>query len=579
MLSLRQCLKLWVLSFDFAASRGEQMLKQIKLLTVLVFLTTLIFNTALGQSRAGSKETNPKEQLIPDIFYNQNWQKFRLGTKKEKLHAVQSIKDNYKKTKSVGKGLYFLGIMYQELEEPANSLKYFGEALEHYPDSADIYARMGEVHQLRGKTEDALAHFQKALEINENIPSALAFKGIYLYEKEEINRALPLLEKARELKPENAEVLRTLGKIYVAKGLGEQAKEVLEQAVRFNKKDADTQLNLAKAYELLSDTLKAEEHFKKAKSYGKKDETIIEESGYSLARSLFNSGKITEAEKEYKRNIKVLKEKDVGYLELGNLYESLGREKEAVNCYAEAYKLNKDHGDKLLLAGQLCEGLDDFEKAEELYKLLRRNKDYRDQALYALQQLKDARLGFESGQLLDEIRQTGTTDQHIEDNYLAIYALDKSNLEAIDGLMNFYEERGYYDEALKWFRRYNKLQPTSDYNKKTIEKDYRAKLADDNMRLFGTKSAPKTLRSKLEDDELYNLGFYGENDRLQENALVILLKRKNYAEDSYVHYRLLNFYRDRGKSKDALKRVTRMRSLGILSDNEAKSLRDEIRQK
>jgi pentatricopeptide repeat protein len=76
-----------------------------------------------------------------------------------------------------------------------------------------------------------------------------------------------------------------------------------------------------------------------------------------------------------------------------------------------------------------------------------------------------------------------------------------------------------------------------------------------------------------------NIAFYGENDRLQETALKILLTRKDYKTDSTAHHKLLRFYTERGNTKKALKCVSKMKRLGILSENESKSIRDELRNK
>jgi tetratricopeptide (TPR) repeat protein len=546
-------------------------------------LGALFFFLLMGQTCVFSqsdKNSNPMEKLIPDVFYEQAWQRFKDGGNKEKQEVVQLIKTNVKKTKSQGMGYYYLGIMSAELKEETESLKHFTQALDFFPDSADIHTRMGELYKKRDKPQDALAHFQKALEINMDIPAALVYVGKSCYDDGATDEAFRHFARAQKLEPRNQEALDYLGKIYLAKGLGQEAQRVLAALVKLQPKNAEAHLNLGKAYELLNDSVKAAEHFKKAQGpRGKEQSANVQgERGYSLARSLYLSGKLAEAEREYKKCIKQLEDKETGYVELGELYERAGREREGIKLYLLAYKGNRGLGHLAMRSGELYEGLGEFEEAEKVYKLLSRNAQYKDQAAFSLAQMKEKKLEIEQGALLDEINQSQATDATIEENYLKMFEQDKTNLLAIEGLKDFYQERGYYDEALKWFRRYNKLQPTSDYNKKLIEAEYREKLAQDNLRLFGAKSAPKTLSSKLTDDELQNLGYYGDNDRLQELGLQLLLKRKDYVSDGDANYRLLNFYMDRGKKAEALKRVTRMKSLGILTDSEASSLRERIRR-
>jgi tetratricopeptide (TPR) repeat protein len=555
----------------------QRKIKSLGLGTILVFLM-------LGQAPSFAqqgKASNPKESLIPDIFYDQSWERFKAGSKKEKEEVVQLIKDNVKKTKSEGLGYYYLGIMCDELEEKAQSLKYFNHALEFFPESADIHTRIGELHKQKGKEKDALAQFQKALEINMDIPVALVYVGKNLYDKGLVDEAFSYFLRANELEPKNTEALEYLGKLYVARGLGEEARRVLTQLVKLQPKNSAAHLNLGKAYELLKDSVKSAEHFKKAQggdARAKEKEKVVEESGYLLARSLYLSGKLAEAEREYKKCIKQLPDKETGYVELGELYERSGRGKEAVKLYLLAFKGNGGLGHLVIRSGEIYENLGEFEEAEKAYKLLSRNGQYKDQAAFSIAQLRAKKKELEQAALLDELGQSNVSDGTVEENYLKMFEQDKGSLVAIEGLKSYYEERGYYDEALKWFRRYDKLQPTSEYNKKLIEAEYKEKLAQDNLRLFGAKSAPKTLTTKLTDDELQNLGFYGDNDRLQELALQMLLKRKDYSSDSSANHRLLNFYLERGKRAEALKRVTRMKSLGILTDSEASSLREKIKQ-
>lgn len=533
---------------------------------------------------AGSKTQSievieTKDLKVSEAYYSRAWKKYRIGNAKEKNDVIEALKKIIKKSKSEHMAHYYLGIMTTELGDDKEGLKHFNNALSYLPDSADILTRIGEIYDRQGKGKEALEYFNKALSINQMIPAALSRVGKDEYEKGNLTKALNMLLKAREMQPENPETLRILGKIYLAEKRGSEAQEVLSQAILFDEKHAETQLDLAKSYDLLNDSNKASEHYALAKKLGKKNEDIIGESGYSLAKNLYLSGKIEEAEKEYKKALKTLEDKASGYYGLAEIYESLGREDDAISHYIKAYNEDKKYADKIMSAAEIYIDREEYDKAETTYELLRRDPVYKEKAKAALSELKTIKEEAEKRQLEQEIRETGSSDADIESNYLALYDYDKNNTEAIQGLMNYYNNRGYYDEALKWFRRYNKINPTSAQDKKLIEKEYKEKLEQDNFRLHGEKSPKKDTKSSLSDDEIHNIAFSGENDRLQETALKILLTRKDYKSDSSAHHKLLRFYTERGNTKEALKCVSKMKRLGILSESESESIRNELRKK
>ncbi|MDD3000142.1 MAG: tetratricopeptide repeat protein [Candidatus Riflebacteria bacterium] len=534
---------------------------------------------AAGTKKQSIEAIETKGLKVSEAYYSRAWKKFRIGSTKEKNDVIEALKKIIKKSESEHMAHYYLGIMTTELGEDKEGLKHFNNALLYLPNSADILTRIGEIYDRQGKSKEALEHFNKALSINQMIPTALSRVGKDEYEKGNITKALNMLLKAREMQPENPETLRTLGKIYLAEKRGSEAEEILSQAILFDEKHAETQLDLAKSYDLLNNSNKASEHYALAKKLGKKNEEIIGKSGYSLARNLYLSGKIEEAEKEYKKALKTLEDKASGYYGLAEIYESLGREDDAIKHYIKAYNEDKKYADKIMSAAEIYIEREEYDNAKSTYELLRRDPVYKEKARAALSELKTIKEETEKRQLEQEIRETGSSDADIESNYLALYDYDKNNTEAIEGLMNYYNDRGYYDEALKWFRRYNKINPTSSQDKKLIEKGYKEKLEQDNYRLYGEKSPKKVTKSSLSDDEIHNIAFSGENDRLQETALKILLTRKDYKSDSSVHHKLLRFYTERGNRKEALKCVSKMKRLGILSESESDSIRDELRKK
>ncbi|HNW12889.1 MAG TPA: hypothetical protein PKI71_16105, partial [Candidatus Rifleibacterium sp.] len=85
--------------------------------------------------------------------------------------------------------------------------------------------------------------------------------------------------------------------------------------------------------------------------------------------------------------------------------------------------------------------------------------------------------------------------------------------------------------------------------------------------------------SVIPDDNLMQLAFNGENDRLKELAFLILLTRTEYKKDRRLHEGLMEFYAERGRVEDAVKCVNTLKSLGYFTAAEATEKRGKLRGK
>ena len=76
--------------------------------------------------------------------------------------------------------------------------------------------------------------------------------------------------------------------------------------------------------------------------------------------------------------------------------------------------------------------------------------------------------------------------------------------DLLEKLYNFYKDRGYYEEAIKWYRKYAKVGAVTAYEKKSVESELKSKLEQDNYYLFGSKDDDKPSKSKIPSYELMN---------------------------------------------------------------------------
>ena len=556
---------------------------------------------------------------ISEAFYDKAWRDFQIGSKKEKAEVVKSLRAIVRKNPEEFMAHYYLGIIIAMEGSPTTALRHLETALLGFPKSADIHIRIGELLDARNKAEEAIKHYQSALTLEPGNGKALSRLGTFELENGNHKQAYDLLYKARQVQPDNADTLRNLGAVMMELGSVREAIEVLEQALLFDQKHAETHWLLAKAYEGTKNAEKAAEHFEQARKLGRSDSDIKELIGYDLARSLMQSGKPKEAEAEYKKEIRKNAAPATGYYELGQLYEDIGREDDAIKSYLQAYNTDKKFSDGIMRSAEIYLDRDDYTNAENFLDMLRRDPKYREQVTMQLEEIEEKRRLQEGLQLEQKLKESQNTDADIEDTYYAMLSLNKKDLVAIQGLMDYYKERGYYDQALHWFREYNKINPTTDYNKKLIEKDLKHRLELDNYTLFGWKLSTNIRvyrldrnrnsrvtrevlssktptagdsdmmniafmalpfkESRAADDNLLNLAFNGENDRLKEVAFYILLTRKEFKKDRKINEGLLDFYAERGRTEEALKCVATMRRLKFYTTSEAAEKRDKLRGK
>ena len=551
-----------------------------KLLFACIALCCIIPTQDLSAVVRKKKIPLAKEPLqISEAVYDKAWRDFQVGNKKEKAEVIKSLRAIARKAPEEFMAHYYLGIMISQEGSPAQALRHFETALLGFPKSADIHVRMGELLDARNKSDDAIEHYESALSLEPGNGKALARLGMAELENGNIKEAYGMLYKARQVLPDNPDILRALGAAQMDLGSAKEAIETLEQALLFDQKHAETHWLLAKAYESIKDADKAAEHYELARKLGRRDPEMKELIGYDLARNLDKSGKTEQAIAEYQKEIRKNADPATGYFELARLYEDTGKDEESIKAYLQAYNINKDFAEGIMRSAEIYLKREDFANAENFLNMMRRDPKYGDQARMEIEEIEDAKKRKESRKLENKLMESNNTDAVIESTYYELIDRNKQDAEALDGLRRFYEERGYYSQALSVFKQYHKVQPGTEYGRKMTEQGLKEKFARDNMILFGTKKEIDPKYSTANDDDLLNIAFNGESDRLREVAMQVLLTRKEHKNSRKIIEELMDFYEERGNVKEALKCVTALKRYGHYNDYEAKAKRDKLRGK
>jgi tetratricopeptide (TPR) repeat protein len=119
------------------------------------------------------------------------------------------------------------------------------------PDTAKVQFEQGNSHVEAGRWPEAVAAYQKAIELDPSLQAAYANLGVAYYQLGEFDRAASQYKKALELDPEDIEVSYNLGALYLQQALsaeGQYDPELLEQAITQLEKVNEQAPDLAEPY-------------------------------------------------------------------------------------------------------------------------------------------------------------------------------------------------------------------------------------------------------------------------------------------------------------------------------------------
>jgi len=238
--------------------------------------------------------------------------------------------------------------------------------LEKHPDSWSAHVNLGERLQQKGRTDEALAHYQTALHLAPNFEEIHYNLGTILEQRGRGKEAAAEYEKAIAINPAYAPALNNLGKMLLDEGRAEEAAPLFAKALA-------AQPGFAKAHNNLGDILlreglvdEAVGHFQQALSI----EPANAEAHNNLGNALVRKDRVDEGLAEYRRALELRPSFAEAHYNIGNLAMQAGRLDEAAIEFRAALAARPDFADAsnnlgaaLLQQGRLEEAVAPFEDA------------------------------------------------------------------------------------------------------------------------------------------------------------------------------------------------------------------------
>jgi tetratricopeptide (TPR) repeat protein len=131
-------------------------------------------------------------------------------------------------------GHYNLGNALLQKGQVDDAVAQYQKAVEIYPNYQEAHGNLGLALFQKGQVDDAVAQYQKAVEINPNYVQAHYNLGVALFQKGQVDDAVAQYQRAVEIDPNFAAAHIDLGNAFFQKGHLEEAIAQFQKAVEIN---------------------------------------------------------------------------------------------------------------------------------------------------------------------------------------------------------------------------------------------------------------------------------------------------------------------------------------------------------
>jgi protein O-mannosyl-transferase len=262
-----------------------------------------------------------------------------------------------------------LGILLAKSGRSDEAFAHYQRALDLNPNFAEAHNNVGLMLADMGRLNEALAHYQSAVRLDPSHAKPHNNVGTVLAKLGRTDEALAHYEKALELKPNHPEVDFNLGVLLSDMGRTNEALAHYERALDLNPNHVDAHNNFGTVLAKLGRTDEALAHYEKALEIDHNRGDVQ----FNLADLLSDMGRSDEALAHYRKALELNPNHPEFHYNLGLLLTQMGQTAEAIVHYQKALDFNPNHAGAhgnlgILLAGigQLDEALAHFRRALDI---------------------------------------------------------------------------------------------------------------------------------------------------------------------------------------------------------------------
>jgi tetratricopeptide (TPR) repeat protein len=218
------------------------------------------------------------------------------------------------------------------------AITHFQKALQIKPDYAKAWNNLGLGLLKKGSEDEAIADFQRALQINPGLAEAHNNLGDALLQKGSVDEAIAQFQLSLQFRPDLAEAHCNLAGALMRKGNMDEAIAHFQQALQINPGNAEAQYDLGNAMLRKGNVDEAIAHFRQALQIN----PGFAEAHNNLGSVLLQKGSLDEAIVHFQKFLEIKPGSAAVENNLANALLRKGRVAEAIRHFQKALQINPD---------------------------------------------------------------------------------------------------------------------------------------------------------------------------------------------------------------------------------------------
>ena len=210
----------------------------------------------------------------------------------------------------------------------------FASIVKDAPQFAEAYLNLGLVREEQSRHGDAIASFQRALELKPRLRGANFFLGVAEFRSNRLDAAIVALRKETAAYPKDANAWMWLGVVELEKGNGDDAAEALDKAAKLAPDNVDILYHRGRAHLFVSNDSYARMFKTDPKSW--RVPQLLAEANAGADRHM-------DAIAEYEEAIKLAPNEPRLHEALGTEYRLVGKMQEAEQAYLKELEIDPEN--------------------------------------------------------------------------------------------------------------------------------------------------------------------------------------------------------------------------------------------
>jgi len=219
-----------------------------------------------------------------------------------------------------------------------NSESLWTHTLACTSDNVGAHYNLGDALLKKGNADEAIVHYQQALQINPDDEEVRYNLGTVLFQKGRMDEAIVQYQKALQIKPDFTKARLNLGNTLLQKGKLDEAITHFQKVLEIKPDYAEAQNSLGYALFLKGQVDEAISHYQKALQIN----PDYAEAHYNLGYALLQKGRVDEAIAHYQQALEIKPDYAEAHLNLGDALLQNGSVDKAIIHFQKALQIKPD---------------------------------------------------------------------------------------------------------------------------------------------------------------------------------------------------------------------------------------------